>query len=271
MKKIFLVSTVAAALFAGEFDYGNGKFHIKGGFYGLESSKSTDIQTFTIKQQHKNILSTNWFYKYNITWLKSNTLNTTVATINSYLSSTGYSINYKLYGIDANFILGRDVLKQKDTFLGAGLLLGVSFPYIKSKSSNSSNNTTLETKTEIKTYKIGLNINAKKEFNRYFAVYLSGNYAKQIGKVKNKELDSSFNVSGNYKSFDLNIRFTPFSYKKKIGFITISPKLYFTLGYRYDYWQVNDIKIDVTGNDLGYKSDLKMYTNVGYFGIGYSF
>ncbi len=287
MKKILFSFLAAVSIYAGEFDYGHGTFYMKGGFYGLDKETSTNIDTFSLKQQHKHIFGTKFFYKYNITWMKSKSLKNTISTVNSYTSQAGIPVNYKIEGIDANLILGRDIFTKDNSFIALGGLLGVTFPYIKSKSeeSNSSGsstnpnmsntstqNTTLNTETKISTYKIGVNLNARLYINKYISFYTSANYAYQTGRVKNKDLDLDYHVQGHYQSFDFTMRITPFSTKAKLWIISFSPKLYFTLGYRYDYWQVNKISIDVTGQNLmNYKSDLKMNTSVAYFGLGYGF
>jgi hypothetical protein len=122
------------------------------------------------------------------------------------------------------------------------------------------------------TYKLGISVVSSFHFNDYFKSFISGSYAYQTGYVKNDYADVDTSVNGIYSDFELNFRFTPFFYKKKIWVFTLSPQLYFTVGYKYSKWIVKDLAIDISGNNLKFsKSDLEMSTNLGYIGVGYSF
>jgi len=285
MRKLLLSGVFAVSLMAGEFDFGKGTLKIQGGFLGLDSEKSANVVSYSLSEQHKNIFSTNWFYKYNITWFQSKDVVNAQQSVNVNLNGSQTNLilpmtDYKYEGLDANFVLGKDIYKQKDSHLGIGLLLGLSLPWIESKKDSDNNDDTSsyilnamkKSKTEIKTFKIGLNVNVNKDFNRFFALYASGSYAYQTGNVKNDYANVDSNSEGNFKAFEAGLRFTPFSYKKKIGMITLTPKLYFTLGYRHSYWKLKDIAIDITGNNILFgKNSLEIKTSIGYVGVGYSF
>jgi len=129
-----------------------------------------------------------------------------------------------------------------------------------------------KSKTKILTYKLGMSLLSKISLNKYFKCFISGSYAYQTGYIKNDYANVDSNSEGNFKAFEAGLRFTPFSYKKKIGMITLTPKLYFTLGYRYSYWKLKDIAIDITGNNILFgKNSLEIKTSIGYVGVGYSF
>jgi hypothetical protein len=285
MKKIIFPVLVLSAAFGGEFDFGKGNFHIKGGFLGLNSEKSTEISSYTISQQHKNIFSSKWFYKYNITWYESNEIKNAQNNVNVYSNNLPYTLttpvtDYSYEGLDVNVILGRDLVKTDNIVLGLGGLIGISLPWIESKKDDSNNDDTSSTilnnlkksKTKIMTYKLGISAVSSFQFNDYFKSFISGSYAYQTGYVKNDYADVDTSVNGIYSDFELNFRFTPFFYKKKIWVFTLSPQLYFTVGYKYSKWIVKDLAIDISGNNLKFsKSDLEMSTNLGYIGVGYSF
>ncbi|MCI0500835.1 MAG: hypothetical protein L0Y61_03720, partial [Epsilonproteobacteria bacterium] len=75
-----------------------------------------------------------------------------------------------------------------------------------------------------------------------------------------------------FQEYDVGIRFQPVSFDKKIGWFTLSPRLYATLGHRYTDWKLKDINIDVTGLVVNFaKTDFAMNSNISYFGLGYSF
>ena len=90
--------------------------------------------------------------------------------------------------------------------------------------------------------------------------------------MKNSYANSDLDVDGTFQEYDIGIKFQPLKYDKKIGWFTFSPRLYATLGYRYSQWILDDVAIDITGIGANFdKTDFKMKSSIGYFGIGYSF
>jgi len=292
LKKIAILGILPICLMAGEVQIGHGNFKMTGGFLGLDSTISADVTTYSMVEQHKNLFSTNFFYKYNITWYDAkkltqgqNNVNNSVGMFNTAAGQTVLpSMDYRPQGLDVNLVFGRDVLhKDENNFIGMGVMLGVSLPWIDSKKSSSNNdnnnNTTKnaialvkDTKTTILTYKIGPNIVAMKSLGQYFSVYASATYAYQTGKIKNDYLQSDLNVNGIFQEYDAGVKFQPISYDYKIGWITISPRLYATLGYRYTDWKLDNVKLKVANVPGNFpETDFKMNASIGYFGIGYSF
>jgi len=283
LKKIAILGILPICLMAGEIQTGHGNFKMSGGFLGLDSTISADVTTYSMVEQHKNLFSTNFFYKYNITWYDAKKLTQGQNTFNNIVGIGQIipSIDYRPQGLDVNLVLGRDVLhKDENNFIGMGVMLGISLPWIDSKKSSSNNNNNdnnatnsiKDTKTNILTYKIGPNIVAMKSLGQYFSVYASATYAYQTGKIKNDYLESDLNVNGIFQEYDAGVKFQPLSYDYKIGWITISPRLYATLGYRYTSWKLDNVKLNVTGVPANFaETDFKMNASIGYFGIGYSF
>jgi len=159
-------------------------------------------------------------------------------------------------------------------------MVGLSTPWIDSSKSSSNNDSTSnslmnamqKSKTKILTYKIGPSIAFRKSIGQYFSLYGDATYAYQKGTIKNSYIQSKFAVNGIFQAYDAGIRFDFLSYNKKISFITFSPRLYATLGYKYTSWKLNGLNLDVSGANFNFtKSDFKMNTSTGYFGIGYSF
>jgi hypothetical protein len=294
LKKISFLLCSTLALHAGEFEYGHGTINMTGGFIGLDSTISADIATYSLVEHHKNILSSTWYYKYNLTWYDSdtmvqgqNTLNSSIATANTALATTGTSaptipsIDYRLQGLDVNLVLGKDIYhKNENTFFGIGLLVGVSLPWIDSSKSDSNDDDTSDdlmdamkdSKTEMLTYKIGPSISASASLNKHFMVYASAIYAYQTGTLKNDYADSDLNVDGIFQEYDVGLKIQPFSEDYKTSLITLSPRLYGTLGYRYTEWTLDDVAIDVTGTGQTFtQTDFSSDNSVVYFGIGYDF
>ncbi len=291
MKKFLLASCVAASLFAGEIEFGKGSFNMDASFLGLNSSKNENITSISLVAEHKNIFSSNFFYSYKLSFFKSKTLTTSSNYSNLLLSKVGIPNNStntvntttnsaksalliynKLRGVDLNVVLGRDFINSddKDTYFGGGLLIGASFPYIKT-SSNSSNNSKKydylkKSKTKFYTYKIGLDLKASKAINKIISFYASGAYAFQTARVKNSALNLDSSSSGNYMTFNAGVKFQAKTHTK-IWFMNLSPNVFATLGYRYDYWKVNNVKI----NSLALNTDINLKVSQVYAGIGYDF
>jgi len=289
MKKIFIIALFSLnifSLYAGELQIGKGTFNMSGGFAGLNKTISTDITTYALTQQHKNLFSTTWYYAYNLAWYNSTTLTQAQNTFNHYANSvstpiTSPAINYKLQGLDVNIALGKDLIhKDARNFMGIALTVGLSTPWISSNKSSSNNNSTSSTlmnamkdsKTKIWTYKIGPSIAFRKSVGDYFSVYGDATYAYQTGTLKNSYAKSNFTVNGIFQQYDVGVRLDFLSYNKKFGFFTFSPRLYATLGYKYTSWTLNNIDLDVSGANLNFaKSNFNMNASTGYFGIGYTF
>lgn len=282
---------------------GIGTIKMSGGFLGLDASLKTDITTYSIKEQHAMLFgSKSWFYRYNLTWYDSKQMIAAQNTVNTYLSKlpTSFanhyfpttpinspiqlktpSIDYRLQGLDVNLGLGKDLYhKSENQYFGAFVMAGLSIPWINSKKdsrnndsiSNSAMNLMKASKTEISTYKIGLGVAGRVPLNKYFSLYGSATYAYQSGTIKNSYARADFNTNGIFQEYDIGIRFQPFSYDKKLGWLTLSPKLYGTLGYRYTKWTLKDINIDTTGVGVKFdKSDFSMNSSLYYLGLGYSF
>ena len=116
-KKAGVLLILTSFVFGGEFDFGRGQFSLKGGFLGLNKEKTTSVISYSISQQHKNIFSTDFFYKYNISWYQSSEIKNAQQTVSVYSNNvltalTTPATDYKYEGLDANLILGRDVYKN---------------------------------------------------------------------------------------------------------------------------------------------------------------
>jgi len=278
MKKLLSIALLSVGLFSSEIQFGKGSFSVDANFLGLSSSKSEDIMSYSLVNEHKNIFSTKYFYSYKLAYYKSKTITTTY-NYNSYLlssilgnSNNSLLIYNKLRGIDLNIVLGRDIINQdnEDTYLGAGILVGASFPYLKTNSNSSSNNSTLDylkkSKTKFYTYKIGLSLKGQKAINNFFNLYASTAYAVQRAKVKNTALNLDTSSNGDYFTFNTGLKIQAKT-KTKIGFITLSPALFATVGYRYDYWKVKNVKV----NSISLKTDIEFKISQLYVGLGYDF
>ncbi len=307
MSKIGLSLVVLSALLtAAEFQYGSGTFNLNGGFMkqGLSGTMSTDIDTFSLVERHSNIVGTDGFYSYDVMWMDSKTLkqaqqdyNNLAGQANSFIPSSSPwkipTMDYRVKGLDVNFRAGYDVIhKNEDNFLGLGVLVGLSIPWIDSSSSATPSgdmiNMVLEnqdsalslvdlfkkTKTSMMTYKIGPSVNFQKTLNKNLSIYGIGSIAYQTGYIKNDYIDSEFSVNGTFQELNAGLYFTPFTDTYKWGWLTLSPRLYATLGYKYSKWDVDDITIDIYKNSIKLDPMIMKFgmdSSVGYVGVGYSF
>ncbi|SFV61704.1 hypothetical protein MNB_SV-12-932 [hydrothermal vent metagenome] len=306
MKKIVLIvlsfSTISTAF---EAEYGSGTFAMKGGFLGLTGEITTDVSTYSLVDRHSNIGK--FFYSYDLTWYDSkvlkqgqHTYNEFASDANSFLPSSSPAtipeMEYRLKGLDANIRLGYDVIhKDKDNFFGAGVLIGVSIPWIDSTKGDDDSTPSLgfmldnasnikdakdmfaDSKTEIMTYKIGPSINFQKSMTKNISFYGIGSYAYQTGYVKNSYADADFTVNGTFQELNMGLYFTPFTERYKWGWLTLSPRVYATLGYKYSKWDVDEMLIDISGTEMSsdmldaFAMKFGMDSSIGYFGLGYSF
>jgi len=279
MKKLLSIALLSVGLFSSEIQFGKGSFSVDANFLGLSSSKTEDITSYSLVNEHKNIFSTKYFYGYKLAYYKSKTITTTYNYNSKLLSSIlGNSNNSlliynKLRGVDLNIVLGRDFINKdnEDTYLGAGILVGASFPYLKTNSNNNNNNNnTLDylkkSKTKFYTYKLGLSLRGQKSFNGFLNFYADTAYAFQTAKVKNSVANIDSSSNGDYFTFNTGLKLQAKT-KTKIGFITLSPALFATVGYRYDYWKVKDVKV----NSISLKTDIEFKISQLYVGLGYDF
>jgi len=299
MKKLALSLAILSSLSAVEFRYGHGDMSFTGGFLGFTQTVTEGIDTFSLEETHKNILSSKTFYAYSITWYDSehfkqmqSTYNTGVNQAVSWMPSIVSdevfipTMDYRLQGLDASLSLGYDLYHiDENNYFGVGGYLGINLPWIDSQKDSSylddlpagvDANKLYEfykaSKTDITTYKLGLGLYARKSIMPSISGYLNAIVAYQTGSIENDYAHSDFSVDGTYKSLDLGIRFQPYERDHRLFGVTWSPRVFVTAGYKMERWSVDDVAIDISGMGLSMpKTTMKFDTDVGYLGVGYSF
>ena len=290
MKKIAILSILVANFaFSSEFQWGHGTMELTGGFVGLSETISGDVDTYSLVEEHKNLLGTNFFYGYKLTYFDSKKMkqlqkeyNAGASSANSFInkSSTGDKtikipeMEYRLQGIDAGVTLGYDLLhNSEDNYLGLGLYAGLSVPNIKNSTSDSSSKISdaldlyKASKTDISTYKVGAGIYAQRSLTPFLSLYSNVVYAYQTGNIKNDYAKSDFDTNGKYFEMGAGLKLNA---KANMGIL--SPRVYGTIGWRYRKWQVDDVSIDLSGGTLkAPKSDMQFSSNTFNVGFGYSF
>jgi hypothetical protein len=290
-KSIISMFLVTLSLFSGGVQYGKGSFEMSGGFMGMTQTLKTDITTYSLVEEHSNIFLSNWYYRYNFTWYDSTVLTNMYNMANDTLHMIPINIihtdqiqqmiDYKMQGLDANIVLGNDILHQDENdYIGLGVMVGVSIPWIESSSSSNSDNSNSndllkimkKSKTKILTYKIGPSVSIRKSLNKHFMIYGSATYAYQKGTFENKYAQFKFDADGIFQEYDVGMRFQLVSEDYDMGWITISPRLYGNIGYRLSSWELKDVNMDITGLKMDFmKTDFSMKSSTMYMGWGYSF
>lgn len=275
----------------GEVEYGKGTISIEGGFLGLEGKISDNVTTYTLKEEHHNVSFIEHLnYSYKLSWFSSEYVNQAQNTYNGYVNNiNGYTgdalslppLAYKITGLDADIGLGWNVLDNgENDYLSIGLDVGLSTPMIEatqlpltSGDSSSSASTSGSSSTKMKTYKIGPQIKIAKTITPWLWLYASAIYAYQKASIKNSSIGLDSNVRGRYLENELGIMFRPIRYSYQLtDWFSLSPKLYGSLGIRYNEWIHDKTTINLYNQELlNYQGDLKVNTMTTYVGVGYSF
>ncbi|MBN2865934.1 MAG: hypothetical protein JXK16_07995 [Thiotrichales bacterium] len=279
---------------AGEFAFGSGTLNIQGGLLGLETEINAPVTTYTVKEHHADIFSSNWFYNYQIAYYSAPNLSsaggTTVTSFGT--DSLLSSIDYEFAGFDGQVTLGYDVYKRGPfDYVGFGVSLGIATPYLKNseeaadddgEDSGDSDGSTggdtgsvtdvIASTTELFGYKVGPKIMVSKSFGEYASLFAEASYAWQTMNVSNSAIDLDTTVNGTYFSYGIGMRYQPISTKTKIGFITLEPALYMTFGVNYARLLLDDLQVDLSGNNFALEdSKLDMSSTTLYLGLGYAF
>jgi len=298
MKKTLFCLALATSLFSGELRYGHGSMSFTGGFLGFEQTVSEGIDTFSFEQNHKNVLGSKTFYAYSLTWYDSqhfkqmqSMYNTGVNQTFSWMNLSGTdtfipTMDYRLQGLDASLSIGYDLYhKDENNYFGVAGYLGINLPWIDSQKDSSyldnlpagvDKNKLYDlykaSKTDIKTYKVGLAVYSRTKLAPTLSGYLNAIYAYQTGNISNDYAHSDFDVDGTYKALDIGVRFQPYEKNYRWLGITWSPRVYLTAGYKMERWSVDDVAIDISGAGMSMpKTTMKFDTDIGYVGVGYSF
>lgn len=287
------IATFSAVTHASEVQYGSGTMNLQGGLLGLETDISSPVSIYTLKEHHADILSSDWFYNYQVSYYTAQSLTgagglTSTSLGGDLLLSAS---DYELSGLDGQLTLGYDVYKRGPfDYVGFGVSLGIATPYLKNTGEESGESSgsddsvpvplvdggsatdLIASNTEFFGYKVGPKIMASKSFGDYASLFAEASYAWQTMNVENSTLDLSTDVNGSYFSYGVGMRYQPISVKKDLGFMTINPALYMTFGVNYAKLLLDDLSVDLSGNNYDLdESQLKMDSTTLYFGLGYAF
>ena len=292
MKKIILALTLSSLAFCSELEWGYGTIDMSGGFTGLNSTISSNISTYTMTEKHKNIFASNLFFGYNLTIFDSEEMKQMQKSYNNYNKSSNLNtipnygtklnklstISHRFKGLDLGATLGYDLLhKGERNYLGIGLYGGVSLPQIQSSGSSKYTDITKHiiknSNTDLLSYKIGAGVYAQKSLNKYISIYGSAIYAYQTGNIKNSFVKLDQSIDGKYLELNAGLKFQAVKADYDAGIISINPRLYGTIGWRYREWQINKANINLNNmhTSSGANGNMNISSHAATAGFGYSF
>jgi len=292
---LFLLLAIPSVSHAMEFRIGPATFNWQLDMGFMQSDFDINATVFSISEQHNNFADSKFYYFYNADIYQSDYVDkiTTLVTrpitqdypgfgsVNDAVadnSSIPVPADYKIRGFDLNLGLGYDLFRNKKGLVGVGINTGISLPVMKMKNMDQAISTTYKlletTETSITTYKLGPILHAQYEIIPKVLMYGTLSAGLQTGSIENDYVKSSLDVDGSYTFLDLGVRFTPWEKTADLGWIQLSPKLYFTVGYSYKKWDMDDITVDTydiaTFSSGGLFSN-SFDTNYFYLGLGFDF
>lgn len=274
----------------GEIQYGRGTVTLEGGFLGAEGAISDRIATYTLKKEHQNFSKSAWNYGYKISWYDSELISQSQSTYNGYVSDVdGYPgsaliippVSYRIQGLDADVGIGYNIINHSEhDYLSIGIDTGLTLPVftaaqLPSDESGGGVTATMKAtgKTRIQTFKVGPQIKIAKSITSKLWLYGSSVYAYQHARIRNSSIDLDARVNGSFMENELGLMYRPFHYSYRLNdWISISPQLYFSTGYRYSKWLHYDTAINLFDTNIpAPKGSFSLQTATSFLGVGYSF
>ncbi len=270
LKLTFLVVSAIAIAPAAELSVGKGTFDWSIGVPGLMSTSfSLDTTVYTLANPHDNFLNSKYYFFYDADLYTSDFVDKVTNFVTKPLTSSAINGEYQIAGFDMDIGIGYDLKHDGDDYFGIGLVTGLSAPVVKVKDFEETiklNYALLDnSETDIMTYKIGIGAHASKSLTNSLSISANTYVAFQKGDI-DSDLLGTFDVDGIYTSFSTQLKYTPYKSNGK--------ELYFTLGYKYKNWDINDAKINIANiipvekpsiGNVGFSS------NSGYVGVGFNF
>ncbi len=297
MKRVAAVWFVfALSLFGAELRLGESSFDWRMDIAGfMHGGVEMDVDVVSLDNSHDNFGDTKWYYGYGIDLYGSDFVDrmTTLATYPlTYEFPQFGSLNdaidrytmvpipseYKIRGLDLDFTLGYDFFRSGGWLIAGGVDTGISMPVMKMKNLKKTAQMTYKlleaTDTKVVTYKFAPAFFVRYAFDDRWR--LSGRvvFGIQKGTLENDWFRSSIDIDGRYRILDLNLRYRPLHTRKDLGWITLSPALWFTVGYTRKRWEMDEVKVDMSDIlEVSTMGELKIdiRSNRIYFGAGVDF
>ncbi|WP_295419121.1 hypothetical protein [Sulfurovum sp.] len=295
-KLIILPLLLSSLLQSAELRIGRGNFSCDMSVMKfMDTSFDLDINVAALSNPHDNFSDSSFYYFYNAEIYASSFADkmTTLATypitydipllgsINDAIAEyTPIAVpsEYKVRGFDLDLGVGYDLYHENNNYIGIGISTGLSMPVMKMKNLRKSAEMIYSvldaTDTTILTYKLGTSLQAGVEILPTLFLEGSASLGYQTGYVKNDWFASSFDVDGEFKTFNVALKYVPFETHTEFAGINVDPQLYFVLGFTHKTWDMDKAKVNM-GNIFSVESfgmcDIGFEANYTYFGIGYNF
>lgn len=176
--------------------------------------------------------------------------------------------SYEVEGLDMNIGIAKELIGKPKYSLGAGVLTGVSTPFIKMQNYLNALNYYGEllefTQSKMKSYKAGVMVEGSFHPNESINLYAKAIYAYQKATISNSLLNASMKSDGNYRSLDIGLRYLPSSL----------PNFYIGIGHSYKDWRVDTMEgqfSTLPSIDMLTPIDVEFSNSSNYFSIGYKF
>ncbi|SMC09724.1 hypothetical protein [Nitratiruptor tergarcus] len=281
MKRLILFILAITSLFASSIEYGHGNFQMKYSLFNQNFSVDTDISTYSFVEEHKNIFSSDYYYRFNITWMAADQVTAMYKYMDTMVSPLHIAtFAFEPKGLDISIGLGKNVYhKSEHDYLGIGLDTGVSMPYadcmieaVNYIDIGDLMRTKKLFKVDVTTYKIGPHVTFSHAFTSMLSLYGAANYSFQSFRFKSGIIDSKVKVDGHTYGFDIGLRADLLHKNYRAKFITVKPRLYGVLGYHYQKWDVDSFYVRAFSFSLPLEfGDIEFRSSYMYLGIGYSF
>jgi hypothetical protein len=296
-KQIVAILVLASTLsYSAELRVGKGTFNWNMGVANfMDASFGLDVTVLSLANPHDNFSDSNYYYFYDADLYISSFVNkmTTMATYPiTYDFGNFGSVNdavadntdipvpsdYKVAGFDMNFGVGYDLYHENKNYFGLSVTTGFSMPVMKMENLVKTAAITYEildkTDTTNLTYKLGLGMQAGAELMPGLMLNGSASFGLQTGYMENDWFGSSFDVDGNFNTFNIALKYIPFETHTELGGINFDPQLYFILGFTHKSWDVDKATVDMA-HIFSVESfgvcDLEFSSNAAYIGVGYNF
>lgn len=285
---VVILLIIKSSLFAVELSYGKGSFEYQFSLTQvMQCSVDMDVNVLTLRETHLPITQALFLYGFVDVYQsdklddyasyinKGSDFNPIGPSISDLASSMGapVPVSFEMRGVDLSLGLGYELFKEDKSYLAIGVGSGLSMPYIETENLLEDAQLFIsildKTKTSIMTYKLMPSVQGSYQLVQGLSLEASLAYGFQYGSIENDYIRGEGDFSGTLLQSDLSLKYRP------VPTEDIYKNLFVEIGYRYNDWQVEQMKVSMVDPALNY--DFAQYLDVGFashflhFGAGYQF
>jgi len=268
--------------------YGKGSFEYQFSITEvMQCSVDMDVNVLTLRETHYPITKSLFLYGFVDIYQsdklddyasyidKGSDFNPFGPSASDIASSMGapVPVSFEMRGIDLSLGMGYELWQEDKNYLAIGLGSGLSLPYIETE--NMVDDAELftaildTTKTSIMTYKLMPSVQGSYQLFQGVALEGSLAYGFQYGSLENDYIRGESDFSGTLLQSDLSLKYRP------IPTENIYKNLFVEIGYRYNDWQVEQMKVSMIDPALSYDFaqhlDLGFASHFFHIGAGFQF